>query len=167
MIFKRIRLFDHRAATTSSVQWAVFCQSLHFTCGVGTKIWGLVSSNFNGSTLPNWISKYKDSKKIVFTCKKKHQKLELIRIIHIFFVISHPNRFTSSPDVFCIERIVKYRKIDRSIIKMLKEHYEYRDEITGERIGSEYAMRHVIRWICFIPCYHIQNLNPTLTLYSQ
>lgn len=37
------------------------------------------------------------------------------------------------------ERIVKYRKIDRSIIKMLKEHYGYRDEITGEKIGSEYG----------------------------
>ena len=32
-----------------------------------------------------------------------------------------------------------YRKIDRSIIKMLKEHYGYRDEITGEKIGSEYG----------------------------
>lgn len=37
------------------------------------------------------------------------------------------------------ERIVKYRKIDRSIIEMLKEHYDYRDQITGEHIGSEYG----------------------------
>ena len=37
------------------------------------------------------------------------------------------------------ERLVKYRKIDRSIIKTLKEYYDYRDEITGEKIGSEYG----------------------------
>lgn len=37
------------------------------------------------------------------------------------------------------ERLVKYRKIDRSIIKTLKEHYSYRDEISGEKIGNEYG----------------------------
>ena len=37
------------------------------------------------------------------------------------------------------ERLVKYRKIDRSIIKTLKEHYGYRDEISGEKIGNEYG----------------------------
>lgn len=37
------------------------------------------------------------------------------------------------------ERVVKYRKIDRSIITRLKEFYDYRDEITGEKIGSEYG----------------------------
>lgn len=37
------------------------------------------------------------------------------------------------------ERIVKYRKIDRSIITRLKEYYDYRDEISGERIGSIYG----------------------------
>lgn len=37
------------------------------------------------------------------------------------------------------ERIVKYRKIDRSIIARLKEYYDYRDEISGEKIGSEYG----------------------------
>ncbi len=37
------------------------------------------------------------------------------------------------------ERIVKYRKIDRSIITRLKEFYDYRDEITGEKTGSEYG----------------------------
>ncbi|MBO5591519.1 MAG: hypothetical protein J5913_00950 [Prevotella sp.] len=37
------------------------------------------------------------------------------------------------------ELLVKYRKIDRSIIRMLKEFYDYRDEISGERIGSEYG----------------------------
>ena len=37
------------------------------------------------------------------------------------------------------EMLVKYRKIDRSIIRMLKEFYDYRDEISGEKIGNEYG----------------------------
>lgn len=37
------------------------------------------------------------------------------------------------------ELLVKYRKIDRSIIRQLKEFYGYRDEISGERIGEEYG----------------------------
>ena len=35
--------------------------------------------------------------------------------------------------------LVKYRKMDRSIIQMLKKYYDYRDEISGEKIGSEYG----------------------------
>ena len=37
------------------------------------------------------------------------------------------------------ERVVKYRKLDRSIIRMLKEFYDYRDEISGEKIGVQYG----------------------------
>ena len=37
------------------------------------------------------------------------------------------------------ELLVKYRKIDRSIIRMLKEFYDYRDEISGEKIGEQYV----------------------------
>lgn len=37
------------------------------------------------------------------------------------------------------ELLVKYRKIDRSIIRRLKEFYDYRDEITGEKIGERYG----------------------------
>ena len=37
------------------------------------------------------------------------------------------------------ELLVKYRKIDRCIIRMLKEFYDYRDEISGERIGEQYG----------------------------
>ena len=37
------------------------------------------------------------------------------------------------------ELLVKYRKIDRSIIRMLKEFYGYRDEISGEKIGGHYG----------------------------
>lgn len=35
--------------------------------------------------------------------------------------------------------LVKYRKIDRGIIRLLKEFYDYRDEISGEKIGSQYG----------------------------
>ena len=37
------------------------------------------------------------------------------------------------------ELLVKYRRIDRSIIRMLKEFYGYRDEISGKRIGEQYG----------------------------
>lgn len=37
------------------------------------------------------------------------------------------------------ERLVKYRKIDRGIIEKLKAYYDYRDEITGDKIGDKYG----------------------------
>ena len=37
------------------------------------------------------------------------------------------------------QRLVKYRRIDRSIILTLKRFYDYRDEISGEKIGEEYG----------------------------
>ena len=37
------------------------------------------------------------------------------------------------------EQLVKYRKIDRSIIQNLKKFYNYCDEISGEKIGDEYG----------------------------
>ena len=37
------------------------------------------------------------------------------------------------------ELLVKYRRIDRSIIRKLKEFYDYCDEITGEKIGDKYG----------------------------
>ncbi len=37
------------------------------------------------------------------------------------------------------QQLVKYRKIDRSIILTLKKFYDYRDEISGEKIGNEYG----------------------------
>ena len=46
------------------------------------------------------------------------------------------------------ERLVKYRKIDRNIIRALKEHYDYRDEISGEKIGLEYGE-------CVVEAHHI------------
>ena len=35
--------------------------------------------------------------------------------------------------------LVKYRRIDRSIILQLKKFYDYCDEISGEKIGDEYG----------------------------
>jgi len=37
------------------------------------------------------------------------------------------------------EQLVKYRQIDRSIIQKLKKFYDYRDEISGEKIGDAYG----------------------------
>ena len=37
------------------------------------------------------------------------------------------------------QRLVKFRRIDRSIILTLKRFYDYRDEISGEKIGDEYG----------------------------
>ena len=37
------------------------------------------------------------------------------------------------------QQLMKYRRLDRSIIRMLKEYYDYRDEISGEKIGDEYG----------------------------
>ena len=37
------------------------------------------------------------------------------------------------------QRLVKYRRIDHSIILTLKRFYDYRDEISGEKIGDEYG----------------------------
>lgn len=37
------------------------------------------------------------------------------------------------------ELLVKYRKIDRSIIRMLKEFYGYRDQVSGEKIGERFG----------------------------
>ena len=75
-------------------------------------------------------------------------------------------------------RLVKYRKIDRSIIRMFKEFYDYRDEISGEKIGEEFddsvvEAHHIDYFICsqnndstniiiFSPNYHwiIHKNNP-------
>ena len=37
------------------------------------------------------------------------------------------------------QRLVKFRRIDRSIILTLKRFYDYRDEISGEKIGDAYG----------------------------
>ena len=45
----------------------------------------------------------------------------------------------STASVVQKELLVKYRKIDRSIIRMLKEYYGYRDQVSGEKIGECYG----------------------------
>ena len=47
------------------------------------------------------------------------------------------------------ERIVKVRKVDRSIIENLKFIYDYRCQITGEKIGEQYGK-------CVIEAHHIE-----------
>lgn len=49
--------------------------------------------------------------------------------------------FMTDTTATIVERqlLVKYRKMDRSIISMLKKFYDYKDEISGEKIGSEYG----------------------------
>lgn len=37
------------------------------------------------------------------------------------------------------QRLIKYRRIDHSIIRTLKRFYDFRDEISGEKIGDEYG----------------------------
>ncbi len=45
----------------------------------------------------------------------------------------------TSASVVQKELLVKYRKIDRSIIRILKEYYGYRDQVSGEKIGERYG----------------------------
>lgn len=46
------------------------------------------------------------------------------------------------------QRLVNVRHLDRSIIEHIKQFYDYRDEVTGERIGEEYGR-------CVIEAHHI------------
>ena len=58
------------------------------------------------------------------------------------YEVSDDDKFFLTDKTASIEekqQLVKYRKIDRSIIRMLKEFYDYRDEISGEKIGNEYG----------------------------
>jgi hypothetical protein len=44
-----------------------------------------------------------------------------------------------SASIVAKETLVKYRKIDRNVIRMLKKFYDYKDEISGEKIGGEFG----------------------------
>ncbi len=58
------------------------------------------------------------------------------------YEVSEDDKFfmkDSSATVVQKDLLVKYRKMDRGIIRMLKKFYDYRDEITGEKIGEEYG----------------------------
>ncbi len=58
------------------------------------------------------------------------------------YEVSDDKRFfleDSTASIVEKESLVKFRKIDRSIIRTLKEFYDYRDEISGEKIGVEYG----------------------------
>ena len=74
-------------------------------------------------------------------------------VVHLFRIVPHihSTRFSTlymgkrsanavkSASIEEKQRLVKYRRIDRSIILTLKRFYDYRDEISGEKIGDEYG----------------------------
>lgn len=58
------------------------------------------------------------------------------------YEVSDDDKFFLADKTASIEekqQLVKYRKIDRGIIRTLKEFYDYRDEISGEKIGDQYG----------------------------
>lgn len=59
----------------------------------------------------------------------------------IYEVSDDDKFFMADKSASIIEKqlLVKYRKMDRSIIRMLKKYYDYKDEISGEKIGSEFG----------------------------
>ena len=65
----------------------------------------------------------------------------LISIPEEIYEVGDDKFFMSDDTAKIVERetLMKYRKIDRNVIKMLKKFYDYRNEISGEKIGSEYG----------------------------
>lgn len=65
----------------------------------------------------------------------------LISIPEEIYEVGDDKFFMSDKTASIVERetLMKYRKIDRNVIKMLKEFYDYKDEISGEKIGSKYG----------------------------
>lgn len=65
----------------------------------------------------------------------------LISIPEEIYEVGDDKFFMSDDTAKIVERetLMKYRKIDRNVIKMLKIFYDYRDEISGEKIGSEFG----------------------------
>ena len=69
--------------------------------------------------------------------------LNLMRTIpEEIYEVSDDDKFVmadKSASIIEKQLLVKYRKMDRSIIRMLKKYYDYKDEISGEKIGSEFG----------------------------
>ena len=66
----------------------------------------------------------------------------LSRITEEIYEASDDDKFfmaDKSASIVQRQLLVKFRKMDRSIIRMLKKFYDYRDEISGEKIGDEYG----------------------------
>lgn len=77
------------------------------------------------------------------TCTDSQQLDNMLRSIpEEVYESSDDDKFFMADKSASIEekqRLVKYRKIDRSIILTLKKFYDYRDEISGEKIGDKYG----------------------------
>lgn len=82
-------------------------------------------------------------------CMECNTESDYGNVAHILQDISEEVYESATDDAFFLrddsasieekQRIVKYRKIDKSIIDTLKKFYNYCDEISGEKIGSEYG----------------------------
>lgn len=102
--------------------------------------------------LPNNIQEYVrlyvvNSSNMIYMeccCSEDYEQLAstLSAIPEEIYEASDDDKFFMSDSTASVVKkqlLVKYRKMDRSIIRMLKEYYDYRDEISGEKIGSEYG----------------------------
>lgn len=83
---------------------------------------------------------------IYFECCSNQDYVQLAPTLskipeEIYEVSDDDKFFLADKSASIVEKqlLVKYRKMDRSIIRMLKKYYDYRDEISGEKIGSEYG----------------------------
>lgn len=83
---------------------------------------------------------------ICMDCCSNSEYLQLANTLSVIpeeiYEVSDDDKFfieDKSATIIEKETLVKYRKIDRSVIRMLKEFYDYRDEISGKRIGCEYG----------------------------
>ena len=83
---------------------------------------------------------------IYFECSSNQDYVQLAptlsKIPEEIYEASDDDKFLMTDTTASIvekQLLVKYRKMDRSIIRMLKKYYDYRDEISGEKIGSEYG----------------------------
>lgn len=83
---------------------------------------------------------------IYFECCSNQDYVQLASTLSVIpeeiYEVSDDDKFFMSDNSASIVKrqlLVKYRKMDRSIIRMLKKFYNYRDEISGEKIGDEYG----------------------------
>jgi len=87
-----------------------------------------------------------DSNVLAMECSTDSEYHQLANVLKAvpeeIYEVTDDDRFFLADKTASIEekeRLVKYRKIDRTIIRMLKEYYDYRDEITGEKVGDRYG----------------------------
>lgn len=78
-----------------------------------------------------------------YTCNDYNELAETLATIpeEVYETVDDEKFFIAdkSASIEVKEKLVKYRKLDKSIIDKLKKHYDYRDQITGEKIGDKYG----------------------------